>query len=75
MILPTCKEVSTAVARGDFAEANAFARLGALLHLAICQHCRKFKRQLAMIAFALRPRPDPAAVSALQKKLLQRLAP
>jgi len=69
--LPTCLEVSTALARGE--DAGPLARL----HLLICGHCRKFKRQLGLIAAALRERvfetPDAARAAALEKAVLARL--
>ena len=77
MILPNCKEVSTALARGDYDAAPLLARLGARLHLAICAHCRKFKRQLELIGRALRSSfgapPDAARTAALERSVLARL--
>jgi hypothetical protein len=77
MILPRCKEVSTAVASGEFASAPALARLRMRLHLLICAHCRKFKRQLELIGLALRQGlfapPDAARTAALERAVLARL--
>lgn len=46
----TCKEVSTLVSTGSLADAPLKVRLAARLHLAMCRHCRAFKRQVEMIA-------------------------
>ncbi len=77
MILPSCKEVSGAFARGEYASASPVTKLRVRLHLALCWHCRKFRAQLALIEQALRtvvfPAPGPAADTALQGAVLKRL--
>lgn len=63
-IWPSCKEVSTAAARGDALGA------GARLHLLVCAYCRRFLRQLGLIDAALRETVFPKAdASALEKSL------
>jgi len=77
MILPDCKEVSAAFARGDVASASILSKLRMKLHLAVCWHCRRFKRQIELIEEALRnfafPAPGPAAVAALEHAALKRM--
>jgi predicted anti-sigma-YlaC factor YlaD len=45
-VMMTCKEVSTLVSTGGFADASWFRRVGAWLHLSMCRHCRAFRRQV-----------------------------
>jgi predicted anti-sigma-YlaC factor YlaD len=50
----TCKQVSTLVSRGEVASAPVSTRMGVWMHLAMCRHCRAFRRQLALIGRAAR---------------------
>ncbi len=50
----TCQEVSTLVSTGGLPEAPLMRRLGVRMHLAMCRHCRAFRRQVATIARAAR---------------------
>ena len=76
-MLPTCKEVSTAFARGEYAEASLGTKLRIQLHLVICWHCRRFRKQLTLIEQALRtvifPAAGAAADAALQQAVIKRL--
>jgi len=76
LVMMTCKEVSTLVSTGDLQAASLVRRLGAGLHLAMCRHCRAFRRQLNAMgdaarelsaAFGTEPR------SAFEADLVQRL--
>lgn len=77
MILPTCKEVSTAFARGEFSTYSPLRRARMRLHLLVCWHCRRFRRQMELIEKALKtvvfPLPDPARMDALKQAILGRL--
>jgi hypothetical protein len=42
----TCKEVSTLVSMEQVDEAPLAPRMGVWLHLMMCRHCRRFRRQL-----------------------------
>jgi hypothetical protein len=42
----TCKEVSTLVSMQQVDEAPLARRMGVWLHLMMCRHCRRFRRQL-----------------------------
>ena len=72
-LLPSCREVSEAAARGE----GLSLRL--LAHLAVCKGCRRFRRQLRLIAAALRervfPEPGAAQVEDLRRAVLARLRP
>jgi len=48
----TCKEVSTLVSTEELATVPFAQRLAAWLHLAMCRHCRAFRRQLNAVARA-----------------------
>jgi len=50
----TCKEVSTLVSTGDLQAASLLRRLGVGVHLAMCRHCRAFRRQVNAMADAAR---------------------
>jgi hypothetical protein len=77
MILPTCKEVSLAFARDEFASASPFRRFRMRTHLLICRQCRRFRGQLELIEKALKTTvfgcPDGAPIEALQGAILARL--
>jgi hypothetical protein len=79
MIWPSCKEVSAAAAAGEHERASLPARWRWLAHLAVCSSCRRFKRQLALIARALRESvfevPDARRTEALERAVLARLSP
>ena len=45
----TCQEVSTLISTGSLADAPLKVWLAARLHLAMCRHCRAFKRQIELI--------------------------
>ena len=45
----TCKEVSTLVSMGDVESAPLARRMGVWMHLAMCRHCRAFRREMALI--------------------------
>ncbi len=72
----TCKEVSTLVSTGAL-QGVSFARsLGVGLHLAMCRHCRAFRRQVNAIrdaARALSAAFDAEPPSAFEANLLKRL--
>jgi predicted anti-sigma-YlaC factor YlaD len=48
----TCKEVSTFISTGGLAGAPLARRLAVRLHLAMCRHCRAFRRQIEAVARA-----------------------
>ena len=50
----TCHDVSTLVSTGGLSDAPLVRRLGVRMHLAMCRHCRAFRRQIEAIARAAR---------------------
>lgn len=50
----TCREVSSLVSKGDIESASIARRMAVWLHLAMCRHCRAFRRQMALIGRASR---------------------
>lgn len=59
----SCKEASTLLSTGQLADAPLARRLAVRLHLAMCGHCRAFRRQLAQLARAAR-----AVAAALERE-------
>ena len=56
-----CREVSTLVSTGDVETASLGRRLGVWLHIAMCRHCRRFRRQLELLRYRARTAADEAA--------------
>jgi hypothetical protein len=54
MIFPSCKEVSHLVSQGLDRELGLGERLRLRAHLAICNGCTNFKRQLEFLRRAVR---------------------
>jgi hypothetical protein len=50
----SCREVSTVVSTGQMPVLSLRTRLGIWLHLSMCQHCRRFWRQLRVLDRAVR---------------------
>jgi hypothetical protein len=50
----TCHDVSTLVSTGGLSDAPLLRKLGVRMHLAMCRHCRAFRRQIETIARAAR---------------------
>ena len=50
----TCHDVSTLVSTGGLPDAPFMRRLEIRMHLAMCRHCRAFRRQIETIARAAR---------------------
>ncbi len=50
----TCKDVSLKLSTGDFETARVLTKMAVWIHLAMCRHCRAFRRQLKSIGTAAR---------------------
>jgi predicted anti-sigma-YlaC factor YlaD len=50
----TCHDVSMLVSTGELREAPLARRLSVRMHLAMCRHCRAFRRQVDTMARAAR---------------------
>ncbi len=48
----TCHDVSTLVSTGGLPDAPLVRQLSVRMHLAMCRHCRAFRRQIQAIARA-----------------------
>lgn len=73
----SCREASRRLAEGRWDEAPLAARALILLHLAYCRHCRRFRRELLLIARAARlwaGSLDPARLRLSEDRLIQRLS-
>lgn len=80
MGMPSCREVSGAVASGALDEAPIRRRLAVRLHLVMCRHCRRYARQLRAIGRATRelvssPDGEADSVERLRRALLGRAEP
>lgn len=75
MTMPTCKEVTAAVASENLAGRPWRQRLMARLHLIMCRHCRRYVAQLAAIGDAARRlyRRQPRPSDALERSILDSL--
>ncbi len=77
--MPTCREVSRLIASGDLAGQSPLRRLAVRLHLLGCDHCRRYARQLKVIAAAARRLMsvdplDPARVARLEKAITAKIS-
>jgi predicted anti-sigma-YlaC factor YlaD len=72
-IMPSCKEVTAAVASDDLPRRPWHERLAVRLHLLMCRHCRRYVKQLAGIASAVRGlyREKPPSTDSLEKSILE----
>jgi hypothetical protein len=50
----TCKEVSLKISTGELESARVPTKMAVWMHLAMCRHCRAFRRQLKSIGLAAR---------------------
>jgi predicted anti-sigma-YlaC factor YlaD len=50
----TCKDVSLTISTGDLDTARVPTKMAVWMHLAMCRHCRAFRRQLKAIGLAAR---------------------
>lgn len=75
MKMPSCKEVTAAVASDDLRRRNWRERLLVRIHLLMCRHCRRYVEQLASIAAAARSlyREEPRSTESLEKSILESL--
>lgn len=54
MKMMNCRDVSTSISTGQMPDLPLRTRLGIWMHLSMCQHCRRFWRQLRILDRALR---------------------
>jgi predicted anti-sigma-YlaC factor YlaD len=67
--MPTCREVSRAVATDELERAGLWQRLGVRFHLLMCRHCRRYSEQLRAIGQATRElfREEPAEQATVER--------
>jgi predicted anti-sigma-YlaC factor YlaD len=74
----TCHDVSTLVSTGGLPDAPLARQLGVRMHLAMCRHCRAFRRQIEAIARAARAAGlafERELPQDFESKIVQRLRP
>lgn len=78
-LFPVCRDVTGMLAEGEIDRAPWPRRLLVRMHLAMCEHCRRFARQLELIGHALREhwsrKPEAAPLDAVKRRILARLGP
>lgn len=75
-MMPTCREVSRAVASGELERAGFWTRLGVRVHLLMCRQCRRYSKQLGAIGQTAREvfreaPADQASVDRLRETILR----
>ena len=71
-----CKQVATLLSTGDLERSSVRTRLAVRLHLAMCRHCRAFKRQidgLGRLAGLVSRRYDEEPTPDFEAKIARRL--
>jgi len=74
----TCKEFARLVASGALAELSFWLRLEARVHAWLCQHCRRYQKQIHSLGPAAErawasSAADPAETDALGRRILEEL--
>ncbi len=77
MILTNCKELAERSTRGEFESASILTRMIIRMHLAMCTHCVRYKKQLGQITQAVRKKAErsvePVRLADLKKRIKDRL--
>lgn len=78
MGMPSCREVTRAIADGSLEEASVLRRFGVRMHLLLCRHCWRYARQIRAIGRAARevlgrPSGEDESLERLRKTLLDGL--
>jgi len=72
-----CSEVVRLIVSDEYSTAGILKKLGIRLHLAMCEHCTRYARQLRELAAAVRKMCGdvPASeVEGIKSRILQRLS-
>lgn len=79
MFMPSCQEMSRRYARGELGKASWFFRIMVGLHLAMCEHCGRYMRQIKLLGEAVRRKSGSdlshAKVDDLKRRILKRIRP
>ena len=73
-----CRGIATMIARGDLEDASAPVRALVWLHLLFCLECRRYLRQIQLLALAARAwaggLTDASRRQAFEDRLVERLS-
>ena len=73
-----CRGISAMIARGELEEASVPVRAWVWLHLLYCLHCRRYLKQIRLLALAARAwsqgLADLARLKAFEERLVDRLS-
>ncbi len=72
-----CSEVVRLISSDEYLTAGVFKKLGIRLHLAMCENCKRYVRQLRALVAALRKTGDgisPSELESAKKQILQQLS-
>jgi len=77
--MPSCREVARLVASGDLGQLGRIRQAMVRLHLATCDHCARYSRELKAIGaaarrlFGIEPL-DPARMESFRRAMLETVA-
>ncbi len=69
----SCRDVTTLLARDELSTAPLRRRLGVRLHLYMCEHCRRFSREITAIGSAMRGATRDDDLAARAERIADRL--
>lgn len=75
LIDPSCAELATRLAKGEYERAPFWVRLAVRLHLRRCELCDRYARQLGLVAEAFRRAAEERGageLEGLQRRLRER---
>lgn len=75
-LIAPCREAAAALASGEEPSASWWRRAALRIHLAMCAHCARLRRQFAAISEGLRSAWSPSRLSEiepLKRRILERL--
>ena len=64
LLSPNCRQASALVSRAMDRPLTRFERIGVVIHLGLCMHCRNYRRNLRYLRKALRLATGPHALQA-----------
>lgn len=78
--MPSCRQVARALSTGELEGSPLSRRLAVRLHLLLCQHCRRYARQIRAIGTAARQvmggqEGERESLERLRRALLDRATP
>jgi predicted anti-sigma-YlaC factor YlaD len=73
----SCREVAKYIASDEYLTAGLLKRLAIRLHLAMCEHCSRYLRQLRKLAGMLREAKNgipPSEIEDAKSRIMERLS-